>query len=390
MEKISLTMKEAKRFDVIQMALRGEVSMSKAAEVLGVCLRQAYRIKKKIKEKGVKGVVHGNRGSCCKRKLSEKIERRIVDLRKGKYKGFNDTHFTEKLLAEGIKLSREKVRRVLRKAGIASPRKRKPGKYRSRRDRRDSEGLMLQTDGSHHDWLEGRGPKLCLIGVIDDATSKVPAVRFEDGETTQGYFKVFERAFESKGLPHSIYADRHSIFRTDRELTIEEQLAGIKKPLTQAGRALDELGITLIPAGSPQAKGRIERLWGTFQDRLISELRLAGAKTKKEAQAVLNRFVPEYNRRFGRKPACMKSAWRKLDGFDLKRILCWKHKRIVAKDNTISFKGLNLQLPKVKPLQSLVGKKVTVLVLRNRMIEVYYKNLKLAGFANQNIEMEVA
>jgi len=366
------------------------VSMSRAAEVLGVCLRQAYRIKKKVKEKGVEGVVHGNRGSCCKRKLSEKMERRIVDLRKGKYKGFNDTHFTEKLLEEGIRLSREKVRRVLRGAGIASPRKRKRGKYRSRRDRKNSEGLMLQTDGSRHDWLEGRGPKLCLIGVIDDATSKVPAARFEECETTQGYFEVFERAFKSKGLPHSIYADRHSIFRSDRELTIEEQLEGIKKPLTQVGRALDELGITLILAGSPQAKGRIERLWGTFQDRLISELRLEGAKTKKEAQNVLKRFLPEYNRRFGKKPACMKPAWRKLDGCDLKRILCWKHKRIVANDNTISFKGLNMQLPKVKPLQSLAGKKVTVLVLKNKVIEVYYKNLKLAGFADHNMKMEVA
>lgn len=384
-------MEEAKRFDVIQMALRGEVSMSKAAEVLGVCLRQAYRIKKKVKEKGVKGIVHGNRGSRCQWKLSEKAEGRIVDLRKGKYKGFNDTHFTEKLLEEGIKVSREKVRRVLRKAGIASPRKRKRAKYRSRRDRRKSEGLMLQTDGSHHDWLEGRGPKLCLIGVIDDATGKVPAARFDDGETTEGYFEVFERAFKSKGLPHSIYADKHSIFRSDRELTIEEQLAGIKKPLTQAGRALDELGITLILAGSPQAKGRIERLWNTFQDRLISELRLAGAKTKKEAQVVLNRFLPEYNRRFGRKPACMKSAWRKVpDNIELKKILCWKHERIVARDNTISFKGLTLQLPKLKPFQSLVRKKVVVLVLRNRMVEVYYKNLKLAGFANQNMETEAA
>ncbi len=327
METIYLTMKEAKRLEVVNMAIRGEITMEQAAEVLGVCLRQAYRLKSKTREKGVRGVIHGNRGRECPRKLSGSLRDRIVSLRKGKYKGFNDTHFTEKLREkEGISASREAVRRILRKAGVASPRKRRPGKYRSRREPKESEGMMLQTDGSHHDWLEGRGPRLCLVGAIDDATGKVPAALFENGETTGAYFVMFEKAFRKKGLPHSIYADRHTIFQNPRELTIEEQLAGVRKPMTQLGRALDELGVTLIPASSPQAKGRIERLWGTFQDRLISELRLAGAKTKQEAQAVLARFLPEYNRKFARKPANPKPVWRKIpDGIDLNRVLCWKY-----------------------------------------------------------------
>ncbi len=383
-------MKEKKRIEIMEAVFRGEVCMRQAAYVLGVCKRHAYRIKKQIKEKGVIGAIHGNRGKICSRKLDGETEKRIVELRKERYKKFNDTHFTEKLLEEGISVSREKVRRVLRKSGIASPRKRRGGKYRSRRERRKSEGLMLQTDGSHHDWLEGRGPKLCIVGVIDDATSDVPAARFDDTETTEGYFEVFEKAFKTKGLPHSIYADKHSIFRTDRQPTIKEQLAG-KKPMTQMGRALDELGITLIPAGSPQAKGRIERLWGTLQDRLISELRLAGAKTKKEAQAVLDRFLPQHNEKFGKKPASSASAWRDIPhGVDIKRILCWKYQRVVANDNTISFKGLTLQLPRVKPLYSLAGKKVDVLLLKSKIIEVYYKNMKIAGFANQKVKTEVA
>lgn len=391
MKTIHLTMKEEKRFEVMNMAVRGEITMEQAAQVLGVCLRQAYRLKSKTREKGVRGVIHGNRGRKCPWSLSRETRDRIVSLREGKYKGFNDTHFTEKLAGdEGIAASRETVRRILRKAGVASPRKRRPGKYRSRREPKESEGLMLQTDGSHHDWLEGRGPRLCLVGAIDDATNKVPAAVFEDAETTGAYFEMFEGTFKKKGIPHSIYADRTSILYTKKEPTIEEQLAN-KRPMTQVARALDELGVTLIAARSPQGKGRIERLWGTFQDRLTSELRLAGASTKQEAQAVLDRFLPEHNRKFARKPKNPKPAWRKIpDGVDLKRILCWKYTRTVARDNTISFNSLKLQLPKVKPFYSLAGKKVETLVLRNHIIEVYHQNRKVAGFTKHKIKTEVA
>ena len=162
--------------------------------------------------------------------------------------------------------------------------------------------MMLQVDGSPHDWLEGRGPELTLVGAIDDATSQVPGALFVEAETSWAYLKLFLGAFKKKGLPQSVYSDRHKIFFTDREPTIEEQLKA-KRPRTQVGRALEELGITLIPAGSPQAKGRIERLWGTFQDRLVSELRLEGAKSKAEAQAVLDRYLPRHNRRFAKSAA---------------------------------------------------------------------------------------
>ena len=180
---IVLTMKEQRRVEVIQRVFRREMTMAGAALVLGVSERQSYRIKARIREEGVKGVVHGNRGRQCRFKLSEKTERKIVELARVKYRGFNDHHLTEKLEEEGIKLSREKVRRVLRAQGIGSPRKRRAPKHRSRRVRREPEGMMVQIDGSTHYWLEGRGPYLCLVGAIDDATSKVAGAFFEEQET---------------------------------------------------------------------------------------------------------------------------------------------------------------------------------------------------------------
>lgn len=353
--------------------------MGEAALVLGVTERHSYRIKARIREEGVKGVIHGNRGRRCAWKVSEKAERKVMELARGKYRGFNDHHLTEKLEEEGIKLSREKVRRVLRAQGISSPRKRRAPKHRSRRVRREAEGMMVQIDGSPHDWLEGRGPRLCLVGAIDDATSKVPAAFFEEQETSAAYFRLFLEIGRTQGMPLSAYADRHSIFWTDREPTVEEQLAG-KQPKTQVGRALEELGVTLIPAGSPQAKGRIERLWGTFQDRLVSELRLAGAKNKEEAQAVLEKFLPPYNRRFSKPAVKALPAWQKVEARRLEQALCFKYERTVAKDNTVQFSGALFQIPKQSPHRSYGNKKVQVHVLLDGAVELFYQGEKIARF----------
>jgi transposase len=388
--RLYLTMKEQKRIEVMGEVLRGRLTMLEAAAILEVSERQAYRIKSDIQREGVKGAAHGNRGRRCAWRVSEAESARVLSLRREKYAGFNDTHFAEKLReTEGIRRSRETIRRILRGAGVASPRRRRAEKYRRRRTPSPRAGLMLQADGSPHDWLEGRGPRLCLVGVIDDADKRVPAARFQEAETTAAYFQVFEEAFREHGLCHSVYADRHSIFHTERELTLDEQLAGQRKPRTQLGRALHELGITLIAAGSPQAKGRVERLWGTLQDRLASELRLAGARTLTEAQAVLDRFLPEYNRRFAVKPADAVSAWRKLPaGIDLKRVLCWKEKRTVMRDHTLSFHGMTLQLPKSR--QPLAGREVEVLRLRDQTIEVWRRGVKIAAFPRRNIPASAA
>jgi transposase len=376
----TLTMKEEKRLKIIQRVYRGELTVVEAGLILGVSERQCYRIKGRVSEMGAKGVVHGNRGRPCKRKIKEKTVKRIVELAKGKYRGFNDRHLTEKLKEqEQIELSREKIRRILRCHGIASPRKRRANQHRSRRERRAAEGMMLQVDGSPHDWLEGRGPALCLIGAIDDASNKVPAAFFEEAESSWAYFRLFCEIFKRHGVAQSVYSDRHSVFWTDREPTLQEQLVN-KRPTTEVGRGLEELGVNLILAGSPQAKGRIERLWGTFQDRLVSELRLAGAKTQAEAQAVLERYLPEHNRKFSRPPAQCESAWKKVSSDRIEQALCFQQQRTVAKDNTVTFEGTVFQIPKNSPRRSYADKRIDVHVLLDGAVEFFYKKQKIARF----------
>lgn len=380
MDTIALTMREQQRVAVIERVFRGELTMAEAAMVLGVSERQSFRIKARIGKEGVRGVIHGNRGRSSPRKLPVKTRHRIVELAQGKYRGFNDHHLTEKLAeVEGITVSREVVRQLLRGEGLASPRKRRPSRHRARRVRRAAEGMLLQVDGSSHDWLEGRGPALTLVGAIDDATGQVPWAVFVDHETTWAYLQLFWHIGMQQGLPQAVYADRHSIFWTDREPTLQEQLAG-QRPLTQVGRALHELGITLIPAGSPQAKGRVERLWGTFQDRLVSELRLVGATTPAEAQAVLERVLPQHNRRFAAAPVEAVPAWRPVDRSRLIQTLCFKYRRVVAKDNTVAFQGIVLPLPKRSLFVSWAHKGVDVHVLLDGSVEIYFQHDRLARF----------
>jgi transposase len=372
-------MKDEKRLEIIHRVFRSELTVSQAALVMGISERQCYRVKARVNKAGAQGVVHGNRGRACKRKIKEKTVKRIVELAKGKYQGFNDHHLTEKLEEqEKIDLSREKVRRILRAEGIASPKKRRGIKHRSRRERRASEGMMLQVDGSPHDWLEGRGPRLCLIGAIDDATGKVMGAFFAQAESSWGYFHLFSEIFREHGLPQSIYTDCHSVFWTDREPTLEEQLIN-KKPTTEVGRGLEQLGVTLILAHSPQAKGRIERLWNTFQDRLVSELRLAKAKTVEQATAVLDRYLPVHNRKFA-KPAKAQPAWRKVSSLQIEQALCFKQQRTVAKDNTVTFEGTVLQIAKRSPFRSYANKRIDVHVLLDGAVEFFYKTEKIASF----------
>jgi transposase len=375
----TLTMQDEKRIEVIQRVFRGELTVGSAAVLLGISERQCYRIKGRVREHGAKGVIHGNRGRCCKRKVKEKTVSRVVALARGKYQGFNDHHLTDKLKEhEQIFLSREKIRGILRSHGIATPRKRRASKHRSRRDRRMAEGMMLQVDGSPHDWLEGRGPRLCLIGAIDDAGGKVPGAFFAQAESSWGYLRLFCGIFKRHGLPQSVYSDRHSVFWTDRVPTLDEQLIN-KRPTTEVGRALDELGVTLILAGSPQAKGRIERLWGTFQDRLVSELRLAKAKTLEQAQVVLDRYLPEHNRKFS-KPVQAQPAWRKASAQQIEQALCFKEKRTVANDNTITFDGVVFQIPEKSPHRSYANKRIDVHVGLDGSVELFYKTEKIAAF----------
>ena len=347
METITLNRKEQQRVMVLNGMEKRELTAAQAGELMGLSVRQVRRLVAAYRREGVGAIAHGNRGRRPPHTVSEAVRERVVALAAGPYDGANHTHLTE-LMAEreGVFLSRSTVRRVLLKAGIKTPRRRRPPKHRRRRERYPQEGMMLQVDGSRHDWLQGRGPWLTLIGGIDDATGTVPYGCFREQEDSYGYMLLLQGVIQHKGVPLALYSDRHSIFMVSRAQheTLEEQLAG-QTPRTQVGRALDELGIRLVLAHSPQAKGRIERLWGTFQDRLLTELRLAGARTLKEANALLADFLPRFNSRFGVPAAQPGAAYRCVPvGTDLAGILCFKHQRTVAADNTVRFEGRTLQL----------------------------------------------
>jgi transposase len=340
MDKMS--QRQWKRLDAVERVKRGELSTEQAAQVLGLSERQVRRIRRAVEKRGAKGVIHGNTGRCPQHRVAKKVRDRIVKLRAKKYQKFNDQHFTEKLCeVEGIAISRWSVRRMLRAAGIDSPRKHRAHKHRQRRERKAQAGLMVLWDGSRHAWLEDRGPMLCLMGAVDDATGELLAgAHFVEQECAAGYLTVLKAIAEDKGLPWSAYMDRHgSLKRNDDHWTLEEELAGEQEP-TQVGRALQSLEIEVIYALSPQAKGRVERLWGTLQDRLVSELRLVKASTGAEANVALEWFRPDYNRRFGLAAADSTPAWRAVRrGTDLDRACSFEYAATVLNDNTVRLGG---------------------------------------------------
>jgi hypothetical protein len=305
------------------------------------------------------------------------VRDRILHLARTTYAGFNDHHLCEKLVEkEGFSLGRETLRRLLRSAGIASPRKRRSPTHRQRRLARAREGEMVLLDASLHRWLEDRGPQLTLLGFLDDATRKVLVAEFFPTEDARGYFRLLHRLLRRFGAPRSFYGDRHGVFvRNDQHWSVQEQLAGRREP-TQFGRALDQLGITYIAAQSPQAKGRIERLWGTFQDRLTSELRLAGAHDLDSANQVLRRFLPDHNRRFGRTPRDAQQAWRPAPE-NLDHICCFHHERSVSNDNVVQGDGRRFQIPPQPQRFSFAGAKVQLYESLEGKVSIYYGDTRL-------------
>jgi transposase len=296
--------REQKRAEVLNRVLAGQWTAEEAAVALGISVRQVRRLKSAYLEEGVGALVHGNRGRRPLHALNDELKAQVQALAEGTYAGCNDQHLSE-LLAEreAVTLSRSSVRRILRGAGIKSPRKRRSPKHRSRRERYAQEGMLLQIDGSRHQWLGEAGPYLTLLGAIDDATGKVPAAQFREQEDAQGYFLLLQEIVSTQGIPLAVYHDGHGIFihATGGRRTIAEQLTG-QPDLTQFARVLDELQISPIHARTPQAKGRIERLWGTFQDRLVNELRLADVHTRAQANQFLVEFLSHHNQRFSVPP----------------------------------------------------------------------------------------
>jgi transposase len=366
-ERLTLNARDQQRIDVLARWREGALTIAEASALLGTSERTAWRLRRRFTTLGVGGIVHGNRGRASPRRLAETTRTRIVELARTLYRGVNDSHLAE-LLAEdeGIVIGRSSLQRLLRRAGLGTTRTRRSPRYRSRRERMPQAGLLVQIDGSPHDWLEDRGPRLTLVGAIDDATGAIVAATFAPIEDGRAYLTILAAMCRDHGVPAAIYRDRSGIFAPTHA-------AG---PLgdagTQVGRAFAELGINSIPAASAQAKGRVERLWGTCQDRLVSELRLAGADDEASANTVLVRFIPRFNARFGVPAALDQSAWRPPPPVrELARVCAFRWWRVVGNDNTVRVEGAVLQLPASHGGRGLTGRRVEVeLRLDGRLLVV--------------------
>lgn len=348
-ETLTLTTQEQKRVLVLNRLLVGQLPVAEAAAVLDLSERQVRRLLAAYRKEGVAALAHGNRGRKPVHSVSQQVRTQVIELATTIYAGCNYQHLRD-LLAErdGIQLSRASVRRILLAAGVRPAKQERRRQHRHRRARYTQEGMLVQIDGSRHAWLGVSGGMLTLLAAIDDATGKLAAAVFREEEDAAGYFLLVQQMLEQYGRPLALYHDRHGIFKQTSKAseadTLEEQLAGKQDP-TQFGRLLEELEITSIAARSPQAKGRVERLFGTLQERLVVELRLAEASTLQQANQVVATYLPRFNAQFAVAPAQEGSAYRPLPaGLKAEELWCFKYQRTVAADNTISFAKQRLQL----------------------------------------------
>jgi len=373
--------RELKRWHLMKMVEVGKITLREAGEKIGVSYRQAKRIGRAIRERGIKGLVHGNRGRPSNNRLKEPLRERVLKLSKEVYWDFNDTHFTEKLReCEGIDLNRETVRKLRREAGVAPKRRRRGPKHRKRRERKAQEGWMVLWDGSPHLWFGPEHPPCCLMAAIDDATGKLLAARFFPFEGSSGYFWLLKEMVQKYGIPMMIYQDRHgALHRNDPHWSLEEQLAGRQEP-TQVGLALEALGIEPISALSPQAKGRVEKLFATLQDRLGAELRLKAIITMEEANRFLqSTFLKDFNRRFAVRPRESQKAWREVPKhLDLDRIISFRYTATVGNDNTARLGGLVLDIPPGPQRRSYAKLKVEARQLLNGSWRIYAQDQLIA------------
>jgi len=366
---IIMRQKELKRLHVVHKVLEGELTQVEGAEILSLSERQIGRIVKRIREEGDTGIQHRSRGKESHRRLPKKLKDRVVGLYVQKYKGFGPTFTSEKLSEiDAIALSKETVRKWLLEAGQWQ-KNRKPRTHRQWRERKWHCGQMVQMDGSHHDWFEGRRTKCVLMGYIDDATGRI-FCRFYEYEGTIPAMDSFKRYIKAHGLPMSVYFDKHTTYKSTAEPSIEDEINGTE-PLSEFGRAVRELGVELIHAHSPQAKGRVERMFNTLQDRLVKEMTLRGINTIEEANRYLKSYLTSHNRRFAVKPKEQNDLHREVPrGLNLDTILCIKTERTLRNDFTIAHNGKLYQIQEaVRSKKVLVEQRVNgrILITHNGM-----------------------
>ena len=374
MDTITLNAKQQRRADILARTLGGSLTKEEAISLLHCSLRHLRRLLHSYQEKKLASVVHGNHSRIPVNKTDSETLHTIIKLagEGGKYHDFNTSHLCYLLKRdESITIARSTLDRLLKVNNT-----RKPNRHRARqvfrhRQRSSSEGGMLQVDGSSHDWLEGRAPKMCLMGAIDDATSKLVYGCFHHTESQAGYLMMLREISKTHGLPESIYHDAHTILRSPKKATLEDELAG-REPQSQVQRVMSELGIESICAHSPQAKGRVERVWQTLQDRLIKEMRLAEINTMEAANDFLKGFIVEHNTLFSLQPAVVQNAWVPIEAdMDMNYYYSTKETRTVKMDHTIHFYGKLYQILRKKGQSSLAGKTVTVHVVPEGETYVY-------------------
>jgi transposase len=341
-------------------------------------LRQFRRLKVRYRAEGVRGLVHRRRGQPSGRGLDVEICARVVELVQTTYRDFNDCHCTEKLRdVEGLLVSRSTVRRLRRAHGLPPKRRRRPPQHRARRPRRPAMGSLVLVDGSQFDWL-GTGTPLFLLGAIDDATSAIVALHFRPAEDLHGYLTLLRQLAARMGLPVTLYGDRLGVFvRNDDHWSLEEELQGAQHP-THFGAILRDLGIGYIAAHSPQAKGRIERLWETLQDRLVAELRLRRIQTVAAAEAYLPTYLADHNRRLAQPPAEATAAWQRPPRDLAERLSC-RYTRRVDRDNTVRLGPRLVQIPRGPHGRSYAGCRVEVRECLDGRLLVDYQGTRLVG-----------
>ena len=364
-----MNQQEQARIKVLNSVLEYHLPIAQAAEIMGVSERHAKRLLAAYRRDGAAALAHGNRGRRPHNAVPEDAAAAVVKLARDGYARANHSHFTELLRErEGIDLSQPTVRRILMKAGIGSPRSRRSQQHRFRRKRMPQEGMLIQVDGSPHPWLEERGDKFVLLLAVDDATGTVAQAIFHPSEDTRGYLVLLEGLVRQWGIPLALYSDRHAAFKYNA------RQGPVLYESTQFARVMWELGIRQIFAMSPQAKGRVERMASTFQDRLVTELRLAGATTMEQANAVLQEYLPRFNARFAVAAEQTEKAYRAVPAdLDLTETVSIRHTRKVARDNTVKYQWRVLQLLPGAERPSYAGLQVEVLERADGELMIRYQ-----------------
>lgn len=369
-----MSQKERRRIGIMASVKAKELNLVEAAEVLGLCYRQTKRVWKRYDAQGDLGLVHRLRGQPGQRRKAPELRAKILARYAARYADFGPTLAAEYLAKEKLVVDHETLRRWLLAEHKRTVRRRRQ-RFRQWRERKPCFGAMVQLDGSHHDWFEGRRGQCVLMVMVDDATNRVRAQFFE-AETTRASYDVLEGWIRKCGLPQSLYVDRDSIYRCEGLGSIAEQIAG-KEPQTQFGRAMERLGVDLILAHSPQAKGRVERMNGVLQDRLVKALRLAGINDLERANEYLRQsYLPEHNRKFHKEPASGADAHRGVPR-RLNEVLSWEDERVVQRDWTVQYEGQRYQRDRQHEALSLAGRKVIVRRLRDGTVQVERQGVKL-------------